>query len=71
MGDDNAPASIFKGLGASLRNNVPVLWANVVAEHVSNLDRIKLSDACQLGNGIKHFFRFKFRFNSTRCVIHL
>ena len=69
--DDDAPTAVRKGLSAGFCNDVPVLRANVIAEHVAYFDGVESSDVGKFWDGVKHFLRLKFGIDGPRGVIHL
>ncbi len=71
VGHHHASASVCERIGACSSDDVPVLRSNVIAEHVADFDRIKLSDGGQFRNGVQHFFGLEFRFNSPGGVVDL
>jgi hypothetical protein len=70
VGDHDASATFCESIGASSGDQVPMLWANVIAEHVPDFDGVQSSKRRQFGQRIQKFVRLKSRFNRTGSVVH-
>ena len=68
---DHAPRPMCEGFSTRQRHLVPVLWANVIGEHVPKFGRGQPCEAAQLWNIRTELFRLKGSRDRARGVIHL